>query len=255
MYQIIWFPNQLKKVALITGSSQGIGAGIAEYLLKKNFFVYITYNNNFELAKQRFSKYKECKMLYLDLTKKKSIKEVIKTINSDFGYLNLLVNNAAVESPGSTELIDLSNWEKVFEIGLFGKFLISKEALPLLKAAKGQVINIASNLAHKPDYNYSIYCAMEAAVVNYSKSQAIDFARYGIRVNSVNPGATRTNMMHIVLGEQDNNDYWEKIAAKNPLGRVCTPEDIGRTIYFLTTNEADFLNGNEIFVNGGSHLI
>jgi NAD(P)-dependent dehydrogenase (short-subunit alcohol dehydrogenase family) len=244
----------LKKIALVTGSSQGIGAGIAEYLLKKNYFVYVTYNNNFELAKQRFSKYQNCKILFLDLTKDESIREVIKVINNDFGNLNLLVNNAAVESPGSTELIDNSDWKKVFEVGLFGKFLISKEALPLLKVSKGQIINIASNLAHKPDYNYSIYCAMEAAVVNYSKSQAIDFARYGIRVNTVNPGATRTNMMKTVLGEQDTNEFWENLAAKNPLGRVCTPDDIAKTIYFLTTKNANFLNGNEIFVNGGTHL-
>ena len=242
------------KVAIVTGSSQGIGAGIAEHLLNSGYFVYVTYYKNRKLALARFNKYSNCKILKLDITSQPSIDKAIATITSYHGRLNLLVNNAAVESPGELETLTLGNWHKVFEAGLFGKFQFISSALELLKIANGSIINIASNLGNRPEYTSQIYSAMESSVLNFTKSCAINLAKYGIRVNAVNPGIVKTTLWK-QLGFYDDVSFWKSARANNPLGRICTPLDVAKVVFWLASEDAFFLNGNEIFVNGGSHLL
>lgn len=246
----------MRKIALVIGSSRGIGEGIAKYLLKKNYFVYVTYNVNKKLAEKSFRgdiNEGNCKVLNLTLPTLPSIIKVYDEINTDFGKLDLLVNSAAIEHPGRSEQLEYSNWRELFDVGLFGRFLCIKKFLYLLKVSKGIIINITSSMAYLSDPDFSIYCVMQAAIVNYSKTCAVDFAKYGIRCHTVNPGVVRTNMWK-VIGEYDNKQFWEKIKISNPLSKICTPEDVGKAVYLLTLPEAEYLNGNEIYVNGGSHL-
>lgn len=244
----------MNKIALINGSSKGIGAGIAKYLLQKDFFVYVTYNKGKDKAEEQFSKVKNCKILQLDLTIEDSVKNVFETITNDYGKLDLLVNNASIEIPGRTEDISLDVWKQIFDIRVFGTFLATKYAIPLLKQNKrSTIINISSALPQKGRPLYPAHTAAEAAINSYTKTCAIDLAQYGIRAHTVNPTATRTDMWK-TIGGYDDIEMWKKIANDNPLGRTSNPEDIGKAVYLLTTDEAEFLNGNEIFINGGAHI-
>lgn len=242
------------KIALITGSSQGIGAGIAEYLLNKDFFVYVTYFKNEALATEQFKGRKNCKIVKLDVRDEKSVKKVFDIINTDFGRLDLLVNNANIEIPGTTEEIGVETWRKLFEVRVTGTFLCTKYALPLMKKTKrSTLINIASALPDKGRPRFPAHTAAEAAVISYTKTCAIDLARYGVRCHNVNPTMTRTGMW-VDIGGYNDDDMWENFAKQNPLGRVSTPLDVGKSVYFLTTDDAEYLNGLEFYVNGGSHL-
>jgi 3-oxoacyl-[acyl-carrier protein] reductase len=246
--------NQNLKTALVTGSSKGIGAGIAKYLLKKGFFVYVTYCSSKDKAEKQFSDKENTQILHLDLREKSSVKKVIEKIQQYHSKLNLLVNNANVEIPGTTEEIDLEVWEEIFRIRVFGTFLMTKYSLPLLKKAElPLIVNISSALPRKGHPKFPAHTASEAAIDSYTKTCAVDFAKYGIRCHTVNPTATKTEMWKDI-GGYDDDEMWKKFAQNNPLGRVSTPQDIGKAIYLLTRREAAYLNGNEIFVNGGVHL-
>lgn len=242
------------KIALVTGSSRGIGAGIAEYLLNKGFYVYVTYFKNEALANDKFKGKKNCKIVKLDVRDEKSVKNVFNIIDKDFGKLDLLVNNANVEIPGTTEEIGVKIWKELFNVRVTGTFLCTKYALPLMKKVKrSTIINIASALPDKGRPRFPAHTAAEAAVISYTKTCAVDLARYGVRCHNVNPTTTRTGMWEDIGGYNDDK-MWEDFAKQNPLGRVSTPIDVGKAVYFLTTDDAEYLNGLEFYVNGGAHL-
>ncbi len=242
------------KVALVTGSSRGIGAGIAEYLLKKDFKVYVTYLKEKERAFSRFKKYKNAVIDQLDVTDEKSVKKLFDSIKKDEGALDLLVNSAAIEIPGKTEEISLATWDKIVNVKLTGAFIVTKYAIPLLKKRKrSTIVNITSTLSHSGTPDYPAHAAAEAGLISYSRTCAIDLARYGIRTHMVNPTTTRTEMWKDIGGFEDDK-MWKRFAENNPLKRVSTPEDIGKAIYVLTLDETEYWNGEEIYVDGGSHF-
>lgn len=244
-----------KKVAVVTGSSRGIGAGIAEYLLKKDFIVYITYFKEEDQANNHFGVKNDAKIVHLDVTSEDSIKKLFAKISEEKGGLDLLVNNAAIEIPGTTEDISLKDWTKIIEVKLTGAFLCTKYATPVLRKRKrSTIVNITSALSHKGAPRYPAHAAAEAGLISYTKTCAVDLARYGIRTHMVSPTTTRTGMWKDI-GGFENDELWKKFAEKNPLKRVTTPIDVGKAVYLLTTDEAEYLNGNEIFVNGGVHLV
>jgi len=254
-YLVLITHHPLKqKVAIVTGSSRGIGAGIAQYLMKKGFFVYVTFCTNKKAALSVCKKKKSCRILKLDLRKETDIKKCFDIIKKEHGYLDLLVNNANIETPGTTEEIDIDVWKEIFSIRVYGTFLTTKYAIPLLKKSKRSVIvNISSSLPIKGRPKYPAHTAAEAAIMSYTRTCAIDLARYGIRCHTVNPTMTRTDMWKDIGGYEDD-EMWKRFAKENPLGRVGTPEDIGKAVYLLTTDETEYWNANEIYVNGGLHM-
>ena len=139
-------------------------------------------------------------------------------------------------------------------VKLTGTFLVTKYAIPLLKKRnRSTIVNITSSLSQKGTPDYPAHAAAEAGVISYSKTCAVDLARYGIRTHMVNPTMTRTEMWKDI-GGYDDDAMWQRFAANNPLKRSPTPEDIGKAVYMLTLDEAEYWNGNEIYVTGGSHL-
>ena len=246
--------NKLGKVAVVTGSSRGIGAGIAKYLLDKQFTVYITYLKEKNRAEELFASYDRAIIKSLDVTNEASVKTLFTSIAKDQNGLDLLVNSAAIEIPGTLEEISLQTWRKVVDAKLTGAFLVTKYAVPLLKKRKrSTIVNITSSLSHKGAPKYPAHAAAEAGLISLSKTCAIQLAPYGIRTHMVNPTTTRTEMWKDIGGYEDE-ELWQRFANNNPLGRVSTPEDIGKAIYLLTTDEAEYWNGNEIYVNGGAHI-
>lgn len=240
------------RVALITGSSRGIGAGTAKFLVEKGYFVHATYYKDKNLILKEFGKNKNTHIHYLDLQDEKSVKQVIDSVKKVSGILHLLVNNATVDYNISIEDMDIQKWDETFDIRVRGTFLMTKYALPLLKKSKrSTIINITSSWAHETQPSFPAAAAAEAAKMNFTKTCAVALAKYGIRTHSVNPGVTRTPLWD-PWGVDDKG--WEEMAKNNPLGRNCTPQDIAKVINYLDSEEAEYLNGEEIYVNGGNHL-
>ncbi|MCL5239578.1 MAG: SDR family oxidoreductase [Candidatus Marsarchaeota archaeon] len=240
------------KTALVTGASRGIGAGITRFLSEHNYFVYATYLKDKTLAEKTFKKNENVSLELLDVRKEEQIKKLTDKIRRRHGKLNLLINNAAVDYLTSIEKITSDRWEETFGVRVMGTFLLTKNALPLLKAAKrSTIINITSSWAYEAQPSFPAAAAAEAAKMNFTKTCAVALAKYGIRTHSVNPGVTRTPLWD-PWGVDDAG--WEKMAKENPLGRNCTPEDVARVIYYLDSEEAEYLNGEEVYVNGGNHL-
>lgn len=241
-----------KRVALITGSSRGIGAGIAKYLLSKGYFVHVTYFKDKILAERQFKNTLQTAIHKLDVTEETSVKQVLQAVAKISGQLHLLVNNATVDYNISLEKMSLKEWEETFAVRVRGTFIMTKHALPLLKKVnRSTIINITSSWAHETQPSFPAAAAAEAAKMNFTKTCAVTLAKYGIRTHSVNPGVTRTPLWD-PWGVDDAG--WAAMAKTNPLRRNCTPEDVAKIIYYLDSEEAGYLNGEEIYVNGGNHL-
>lgn len=244
--------KQTKRIALITGSSRGIGAGVAKYLIGKGYFVHCTYLKDKELIEKNFKGNPNALIHHLDVGDEISVRKVIDSVGKTSGRLHLLVNNATVDYNISIEDMNLKEWEETFDVRVKGTFLMTKYALPLLKKNKrSTIINITSSWAHETQPAFPAAAAAEAAKMNFTKTCAVALAKYGIRTHSVNPGVTRTPLWD-PWGVDDKG--WEEMAKKNPLGRNCTPLDIAKIIHYLDSEEAEYLNGEEIYVNGGNSL-
>ncbi len=188
----------------------------------------------------------------MDVSDEKSVKSVAEAVSKISGKLHLLMNNAAVDYKIPIEEMDLKRWEETFGVRVKGTFLMTKHCLPLLKLTKrSTIINITSSWAHETQPNFPAAAAAEAAKMSFTKTCAVALAKYGIRTHSVNPGVTRTPLWD-PWGVDDKG--WEAMANANPLGRNCTPEDVAKIIFYLDSEEAAYLNGEEIYVNGGNHL-
>lgn len=241
-----------KRVALVTGASRGIGEGIVKYLLSKNYFVFATYRNHKDLINKQFANNENVSIHQLDVANEEDVKKVYLEISKISKSIHLLVNNAAVDYLVSLEDMTLSQWDETFNARCRGTFLMTKYFLPLLKVNKrSTIINITSSFADETQPMLSAACAAEAAKMNFTKTCAVSLAKYGVRTHSVNPGATRTPLWDN-WGVDDQG--WEKMAKANPLGRNCTPLDVAKIIAYLDSNEAEYLNGVEIYTNGGNHL-
>lgn len=241
-----------KRIALITGASRGIGAGAAKYLSEHGYFVYATYLKDKSLIEKEFKGNKNISIQYLDVRSEDSVKKVFDEVKKTSDRLNLLVNNAAVDYNITIEDIDLAKWNETFDVRVKGTFLMTKHAIPLMKkSGRSTIINITSSWAHETQPSFPAAAAAEAAKMNFTKTCALALAKYGIRTHSVNPGVTRTPLWD-PWGVDDKG--WEAMAKANPLGRNCTPTDIAKMILYLDSEEAEYLNGEEIYVNGGNHL-
>lgn len=240
------------RTALITGSSRGIGAGIAKYLLNKGYFVHVTYLKDKVLAEKQFKNRSRVAIHRLNVTEETSVKQVFQAVAKISGRLHLLVNNASVDYNIPIEETTLQEWEETFAVRARGTFLVTKHALPLLKKEeRSTIVNITSSWAHETQPSFPAGAAAEAAKMNFTKTCAVALAKYGVRTHSVNPGVTRTPLWD--PWEVDDAG-WAAMAKTNPLGRNCTPEDVAKIIYYLDSEEAGYLNGEEIYVNGGNHL-
>lgn len=249
----------MKKIAVVTGSSQGIGAGIAEVLGANGYVVGVTYKTNKTLAegvvKQIIDKGGEAFPLEMDVRSEDSVKNCFKFVGEKYGKLDVLVNNAAVDAISPVDTCTLERWHEITQTKIDGNFLCTKHALPLLKKTKkSDLIVIMSSMGDKPDPEDVAYSVATAATMCFVRAMALGLAKYGIRTNGVGPGETRTNNGYWMEAGLTDDATWEKFAKDNLLGRTTTPEDVGQTVLSIVENPTQFWNGNFLYVNGGGHL-
>lgn len=244
------------KVALVTGSSTGIGKGIAEELCKAGATVVLNsleqdpeLQNTFDEFKQKGYKVFP---IWADVSKEDQVEQMFSTIEKEFGRLDFLCNNAGIAINNSLEGNLQTTWDKVLEVNLMGKMLCIKHSIPLLKkSTDGRIVNTSSRLGTKPIRNSSAYCCSQAGILMLTKCAALELSDYKIKVNAVCPALTLTPLSL----KKYSQDEIEKFAKENPLGRLCKIEDTVNAVMFLLSSQSDFITGESIEVSGGNLLI
>jgi NAD(P)-dependent dehydrogenase (short-subunit alcohol dehydrogenase family) len=169
------------------------------------------------------------------------------------GRLDVLVNCAGIIYRNRTvEQTSEEEWDRTFDVNVKGSFLMSKYALPALRETKGCIVNMSSYVGLVGFAGTSAYAASKAAVLNLTRSMALDHAKEGIRVNAVCPGSVDTEMIHTAWQQFGDVEEAKKLwAEKHPLGRIASPEEVGQAILFLASQEASFVTGIALPVDGG----
>ncbi|HCI47626.1 MAG TPA: 3-oxoacyl-ACP reductase, partial [Rhodospirillaceae bacterium] len=162
--------------------------------------------------------------------------------------INVLVNNAAVAEMGKFDDFSIEDWNKTIDINVTGVFHMIQAALPYLRKVKGNIVNVSSVSGIGGDWGLAAYNASKGAVTNFTRALALELGRDGIRVNAVNPSLTITEM---TAGLADDKEVLAKFAERMPLGKPAQPIDIARVINFLASDEAGFVNGVNLPVDGG----
>lgn len=244
------------KNALVTGSSRGIGAGIAKALATQGANVAINYVKSQDKAEWVSGEVKgmgrESIVLQADVSKPADVKAMFKKLKDTWGRLDILVNNAGVISYAPFEQISQKQWDEVIDTNLRGQFICSQEAVKMMKESGwGRIINIASIASGGVGIgftNISHYTASKGGVIGLTENMAMELGKHGINVNAIAPGGIETDMAAAV---KDDPETLKAMLAKVPKGRLGQPEDIGAAAVFLASEEADYVTGSVLYVDGG----
>jgi 3-oxoacyl-[acyl-carrier protein] reductase len=240
------------KTAIVTGSSYGIGRGIAIFFAQEGANVVVNYSKSEEKAQQVVSEIIEEGLTAIavkaDVSRSDEVKKLIDTCVRSYGRLDILVNNAGILPFGSIEEITDDILDRVFKVNFYGTFYCCREAIPIMKKQKyGKIVNISSIAGQRGDHTTAAcYGSSKGAMSVLTKSLARQLGPFGINVNAVAPHAIITPMMDY-WGEDKRNEMMEKI----PIRRLGTPRDVAVAVLFLVSDEADFITGQIINVNGG----
>lgn len=240
------------KIAFITGSTSGFGKATAIELAKNGAIVILNYYNDDERAKRaveeisEFGTVGDC--IKADISKEEDIVKIITAIKNKFGKLDYLVNNAAIDIGGSFEDFSIDDFKKEMNANLIHRFYLIQQSVPLMKnSSQPRIVNVASRYAERPLADASPLCISEAGTVMLTKVAALELAKFNIKVNTVSPALAITPLTEAIMSKEDFDNY----AKTNPSGRVCDPKDVANTILFLLSSDADYINGENVNVNGG----
>ena len=241
------------KVALVTGGSRGIGFAIAKILSDNGATVVITSKNS-EKIKQAEAKISNSFGITCDIKKKNEVQNVLDQTIKKFGKLDILVNNAGI-FPKIKLLheIEEEEWNEVLDVNLTGQFRFTKEAIPHLQKTSGCIINISSDAGLKAyqGFNADAYSASKAALIVLTKCWALEYAKNKIRVNCICPGVVDTDMTKPFL---KNQKYIEFMNNEHPLGRIGQPEEIGKSVLYFASDDALWITGAILTVDGGESI-
>ncbi len=234
------------KVAIVTGGAQGIGQCICETFAREGAVVVAVDMSDLTYTCENVSGYK------LNVTKRSDIEQFITETVNKYGHIDILVNNAGITRDALVNKMTEDMWDVVIDVNLKGVFNLTQAVAPVMLEQKtGSIINIASVVGEYGNVGQSNYAATKAGVIALAKTWAKEFARKGeaIRVNSVAPGYVNTEMMKTVPDK-----VLDPIRAKTMLGRLGEPQEIANAVLFLASDEASFITGHNLSVNGGLRL-
>jgi 3-oxoacyl-[acyl-carrier protein] reductase len=239
------------KVVLITGSSQGIGKAIALKLASLGTKIAL---NDIQQQEEALKKTKEeieklnvqAQCFFADVSKLEETEKMIQDIQKEFGRLDVLVNNAGIVQDRTLAKMTKEEWQKVIDINLTGVFNSTKAALPLIIQNQGKIINISSIVGLKGNFGQANYAAAKAGIIGFTKSLSKEVGRFGVTVNAIAPGFIETRLTENLAEEM-------KVAIKKftSLGRFGKPEEVASLIAFLASDEANFITGEVITIDGG----
>ncbi len=248
----------LDKVAIVTGSGRGIGQGIARVFSQegaKVAVVDIGEDIGKNMADELGAAEGKAIFVHADLKSGESVQKMVHTTMKAFGKLDILVNNAGYHLSKNVEETSEEEWEFIINTNLRSTFLCSKYALPHLRKTRGNIINISSMVGIVGQPNAGAYSATKGGQIAMSKGMAIDFAPDGIRVNVICPGWIQTPLVEDWFSQQNDPEASRKyIFGQHPLGRIGTIEECGKAALFLASDDAAFVTGITLPIDGGVTL-
>lgn len=239
------------KIALVTGSSRGIGRSIALELGKKGVNVAVNYAGNEQKAEEVVQELHDLGVkaikIRANVADEQDVKAMIKEVTKEFGRLDILVNNAGITKDNLLMRMKVEEFDQVIETNLKGAFLCTKAVTrQMMKQRYGKIINIASIVGVSGNPGQANYVAAKAGLIGLTKSTAKELATRNILVNAVAPGFITTDMTNILTEEQK-----DAILSQIPLEKLGEPEDIANVVCFLASDDAKYITGQTIHVDGG----
>lgn len=241
-----------RKVAIVTGGTSGIGAAIGKLFAKNGIKVVLAGRNEesgLSIEKEICSNGGIAKFVKCDVSDEVQAQMLVEQTIATYGSIDILINNAGVMLPSmEIERMPIEDWNKTFAINIDGMFYVTRAAKPYLLKSKGCIVNNASiaGLQYYAAGRSYAYSASKAAVIQFSHQMAKNYGEEGIRVNCICPGIIDTP----ILGDRDRKVYAERI----PLGYVGKPEDVAKVVLFLISDQASYLTGVVLPVDGGASL-
>ena len=241
-----------QKVALVTGSSRGLGFGVARVLGKSGARIVLNYLNDRETAEKAVQLLKEDRihamLVRADASNPEQIASMVESVEEKFGSLDILVPNATPDQPQQPiEEYDADFYRQMYDYFVMSPFHLTRAVLPgMKKRGHGRIINITSEVFHCSVPEFSAYVAAKGGQIGWSRSMANELAPHGITVNTVAPGWIPTERH-----ENDPQDAKDEYLKTIPLGRWGKPEDVGNAVSYFASDEASFITGQTLCVNGG----
>lgn len=241
------------KVAVVTGASKGLGIAIARTLAEAGAKVVLTSRSKDKLekvAEDILANGNHASVIPCDMQDINSIRNLFDEVKETYGKIDILVNNAGTSFAKSAFDITEEDWKTVLDTNLTGLFFSAQSAGRLMKEqGNGKIINIASVMGTVGDVYISPYVASKGGVIQLTKALALEWARYNINVNAVGPGYVKTEMTREAL--EQNEKFYKHVLGKTPMKRLGNPEEIAAAVLYLSSDEAGFVTGHTLFVDGG----
>jgi len=237
------------KVVVVTGAGSGMGAATARRFAAEGAIVVLVGRTETKLV--TVANTLESSRFYVhvaDISSPQDVERLAQVVEDKFGRVDVLVNNAGVVVQGQVDEASIEDWKKIIDIDLSGVFYCSRFFMPALKKSRGNIVNVSSVSGLGGDWGMSFYNAAKGGVSNFTRSLAMDHGVDGVRVNAVCPSLTLTDMAGDI---KDNQALLAKFAERIPLGRAAQPEEIADVIAFLASDDARFVTGVNLPVDGG----
>jgi NAD(P)-dependent dehydrogenase (short-subunit alcohol dehydrogenase family) len=245
--------DMVGKVALVVGGSSGIGRATAEAFAEAGASVVIAARRDGEgraTAERIVSQGGEAKFVRADVVRESDVAALVKETVSTYGRLDFAFNNAGIEGHNQAIVEETeANFDAVFGVNVKGMMFCMKHEIPaMLASGGGAIVNMASMVGHISYANGTVYGASKHAVIGLSAAAALEYARSGIRINTVSPGAIQTDMIDRITGTDEARATF---ADEHPMGRFGLPEEVASTVLFLCSNQASFITGHALAIDGG----
>lgn len=246
----------MKKIALITGGISGLGSAICKQLANDNYQVVANYLPALKEQAATWQREMEalgldaCSITPADVSDAVSCQKMTDALLEQFGRIDVVVNNAGITRDSTLKNMDIDQWNAVIATNLSSLFNVCKPILESMQKNNfGRIVNISSVSAQRGQFGQTNYASAKAGVHGFTKALALEVARHGITVNTISPGFINTAMVDAIPDE-----HRKQIIESIPVGRVGQPDDIARAVRFLVDDNASYITGSEVSVNGGLHM-